>query len=259
MLPYLVFDGHHKYVSCLPHCLNEMDKLQETAPEVHEQFMAGHFGVRRVSGKFNAVWTDMALEQSYNRDAKAVLFHGINQKHATMDKYLKVLPVLTAISEETHKVSHIPDSKSKNTENSANSNCNAVRRIKSVVNDQVCNPFTCMNSVDLLNISTGEKAPSVELIHAREKGIKLLREAEEQNSDKVKTYKIKTFATKHNTAQPRAKQINRLYKDESAVTYSRYFVHNLDDTAKVETLSHEWTPYPPSLFESNKEWTKAIK
>ena len=220
MLPYLVSAGHHKYVSCLPHCLNEMNRLQETVPEVHEQFMAGHFVVRRVSGKFNTVWTDLALEQTYNRDAKTVLFLGITQKQATMDKYLKVFPVLAAISGETQKMAHIPDSKSENTENSANSNCNAVRHIRSVINDQMCNPFTCMNSVDLLNISTGEKAPSVELIHAREKEVELFREAEEQHSDKVKTYKIKTFATKHNTAQPRAKQINRLYKDESAVTCS---------------------------------------
>ena len=46
MLPYLVSAGHHKYVSCLPHCLSEKDKLQQTVPEVHKQFMAGHFGVR---------------------------------------------------------------------------------------------------------------------------------------------------------------------------------------------------------------------
>ena len=120
-------------------------------------------------------------------------------------------------------------------------------------------PFTCMNSVDLLNISTGEKAPSVELIYSREKGVELLREAEEQNSGKVTTYNIKTFATKHNNAQPRAKQINRLYKDESAVTRSLYFVHNLDDTAKVETPSHEWPPYPPPLFEPNKEMEKVYQ
>ena len=83
----------------------------------------------------------MVLEQTYNRDAKNVLFHGIIQKQATMDKHLKVLPVLTAISEETQKMAHIPDSKSENAENSANSNCKAVRRIKSVINDQMCNPF----------------------------------------------------------------------------------------------------------------------
>ena len=171
MLPYLVSVGHHKYVSCLPHCLNEMDRLQETASEVHKQFMAGYFAVRRVFGKFNAVWTDIALEQPYNRDAKTVLLHEITQKQATVDRYLKVLPVLTAISEETQMMVHIPDSKSENNENSANSNCNVVRHIKSVIDVQMCNPFTCMNSVDLLNISSGEKAPSVELIHAREKGV----------------------------------------------------------------------------------------
>ena len=93
----------------------------------------------------------------------------------------------------------------------------------------------------------------MELIHAKEKGIELLREAEENRSDKVKNYKIKTFASKQTKNQPKAKQIKRLYKDETAVTRSLYFVHNLDDEAKVETLSHEWTQYPPALFEPNDD------
>jgi len=40
MLPYLVSAGHHKYVSCLPHYLDAMKKLPETAPQVDEGFKA---------------------------------------------------------------------------------------------------------------------------------------------------------------------------------------------------------------------------
>ena len=43
------------------------------------------------------------------------------------------------------------------------------------------------------------------------------------------------------------------------MTRSLYFVHNFDDTAKVETPSHEWPPYPPPLFEPNKEMDKVYQ
>ncbi|KAM3603902.1 uncharacterized protein V6R79_003817 [Siganus canaliculatus] len=48
----------------------EMKKLPETAPEVHEALMAGAFVGRRVDGRHNGVSPDMLLEQTYNADAK---------------------------------------------------------------------------------------------------------------------------------------------------------------------------------------------
>ena len=43
----------------------------------------------------------MALEQTYNKDAKTKLLRGISQRPGTITKYLRVLPSLTAISEKT--------------------------------------------------------------------------------------------------------------------------------------------------------------
>ncbi|KAG1652598.1 hypothetical protein GQR58_026208 [Nymphon striatum] len=61
MLPYTIASGHSKYMSCLPFYLNEMQKLPETAPEVHEEFAAGKFTVHQTAGDFNGVWTDLAM------------------------------------------------------------------------------------------------------------------------------------------------------------------------------------------------------
>ncbi|KAG1681872.1 CCR4-NOT transcription complex subunit 6 [Nymphon striatum] len=61
MLPYTIASGHSKYMSCLPIYLNEMQKLPETAPEVHEEFAAGKFTVHQTAGDFNGVWTDLAM------------------------------------------------------------------------------------------------------------------------------------------------------------------------------------------------------
>ena len=107
MLPYNVVAGHTKCVSCLPQYLKDMRQLTATAPAVAEQFEKGNFTLRPVAGGFNGVWTDMGLEQSYNCDAKTELFHGITQKPETMEKYLRVIPKLTAVSEQTKHIVHM--------------------------------------------------------------------------------------------------------------------------------------------------------
>ena len=47
----------------------------------------------------------MALKQTYNH-----LFKGLTQNTAAMDKYLKALPTLSAISEQVKNMAHIADS-----------------------------------------------------------------------------------------------------------------------------------------------------
>ena len=176
MLPYLVVAGHSKYVSCLPQYLQEMRQLPSTAPTVAAEFEKGSFTVRRSSGSFNGVWTDIGLEQSYNCDAKTGLFLGISQNSETMGKYLRIIPKLTAISEKTKGMVHMEHIQ-KHHEDSpgvSKKENEAVDRIKSVIREKMINQFRTRNATDLLNISTGEKTSSLELITAREKGIQIL-------------------------------------------------------------------------------------
>ena len=51
----------------------------------------------------------MALEQTYNKEAKTQLFNGITQKQAAREKFLRALPALTAISEQTKAMVHVSD------------------------------------------------------------------------------------------------------------------------------------------------------
>ena len=85
MLPYIVSAGHNKYTVCLPHYLAAMKELPLS---VKSEFEKGNFTVRKLPGKFNGIWSDMALEQTYNKDAKTKLFHGISQRPETITKYL---------------------------------------------------------------------------------------------------------------------------------------------------------------------------
>ena len=41
-----------------------------TAKEVYDEFMNGNHSVKRATGSFNQVWTDLALEQTVNKDSK---------------------------------------------------------------------------------------------------------------------------------------------------------------------------------------------
>ena len=107
MMPYMVAAGHHKYVSCLPHYLKSMKQLPTTAPYVYEAFKRGNFNVHQTQGNFNGVWSDMALEQNCNCDAKTRLFNGITQTPQTIDKYLKALPVMTSVLEQVKTMVHM--------------------------------------------------------------------------------------------------------------------------------------------------------
>ena len=51
----------------------------------------------------------MALEQTYNKDAKTQLLKGITQQQTIREKYPKALPALTAVSEQTEAVVHVSE------------------------------------------------------------------------------------------------------------------------------------------------------
>ena len=51
---------------------------------------------------------------------------------------------------------------------------------------------------DPYNISTGKKAPTLELITAKEKGVQILEDAQESEAPKVPNIHIKTIKDKNN-------------------------------------------------------------
>jgi len=100
----------------------------------------------------------MALEKTYNLDAKMKLFAGITQKPATIDKYLRAFLILTAISEKTKAMANLNTASVRHHEDSthyASINAERVQQLKNVVDRQMVNPFVS-EAQDLLNISTGE-------------------------------------------------------------------------------------------------------
>ena len=150
--------------------------------------------VRRKEGKFNGVWTDMALEQTLNNDAKTKLFSGITKNKGAVAKYLKALPVITAISEETLNMAHMTGS-IQSEDSTALKKWDTLHKLQSVLEEKMINPF--QENMRLINIGTGHLAKSDEVLQAKERGIRALFKAEKDNDFKVQPVKLQFFETKH--------------------------------------------------------------
>ena len=72
MLPYYRSFDHNRYFKWGLVCFINMIRLKDKNPDVFNEFSNGNHVVSQAksSSKFNTVSTDMALEQSMNRDSK---------------------------------------------------------------------------------------------------------------------------------------------------------------------------------------------
>ena len=98
MLPYIVAAKHTNYMSCLPLYLKEMRDLEEKHPAVYNNF---------ITGRFTGIWTDMALEQTYNKEGKTSLVKGISQNPGAREKYIKSAPFLSHVSESVKAMAQL--------------------------------------------------------------------------------------------------------------------------------------------------------
>ena len=68
----------------------DMLQLPDSHPQLYEEFLNGHHTVSRAKSKskFNTVSTDMALEQSMNKDTKTKGgITGFSQKYSSVEKW----------------------------------------------------------------------------------------------------------------------------------------------------------------------------
>lgn len=169
MLPYIVAATYTNYISCLPLYLKEMRDLEEKHPAVYNNFIRGHFTVHRTEGRFNGVWIDIVLEQTYNKEGKTSLVKGISQNPGAREKYIKSAPFLFHVSESEKAMAQLENKRTSSHHHGvscsqAREEQTLVETIRKVVTGKMVNPFTTTNHSDLLNIASGEKAPSNDLI-----------------------------------------------------------------------------------------------
>lgn len=251
MTPYIVSSGHKNYAVCLPLYLHDMKELDVTCPNIHKEFMQGNFCVRRTPGTFNGIWSDLALEQTYNKDGKTSLLKGITQNPATREKYLKTVPFLTAVSENVKSMAHINQGQSAHhgdSDDLAIATEAQVNDIICTITENMTDPFALQQN-ELVNIASGEIASSTDILSAKEIGITAMQDAELSKNNKIKLPKLVTFATQKKRKQEKGKHVAKVYQDESSVTRALCFVQGARDEVRLQAFCHEWTDYPASLFE----------
>jgi len=152
-----------------------------------------------------------------------------------MKKYLRAVPVLTAVSEQTKAMAHMDQVDTKHHEDSnsqATKEAESVKKLLDVIDGQMINPFLCEEQA-LVNIFTGQKATSEDLVSAREKGLEALATEQETHSDKVVPVKLPTFAEKPKKSLSMAVKAKKIYEEESTVVRQLYFVEDLDEEKKM--------------------------
>lgn len=255
MTPYIISAGHSKYASCIPIYLKDMANLEQKHPATYEQFVKGNFTVRQKQGGFNGVWTDLALEKTYNKEGKTTLLKGVTLNSATREKYIKAAPVMTKVSQAVKDMANITSDigcgHHGNSAKQVKEDARLVDQLNHLLNEAFINPFKSANKNDLFNICTGAKALHTDLIEAREKGVAAMNQAIEERSDKVILPKIQCFADKKKSKT--TNNTTQIYQDEATITRVLCFLQRADDKTRNDAFSHEWTRYPSSIFKPDPQ------
>ena len=114
MTPYFFSMDRTNYSRWLPVYIADMHLLEDTAPEVHQEFMQGNHAVSRSCQPFSQIWTDMALEQTVNLDSKTKGgIVGISQKPGALERWFLTAHKRTAITSATKELCGICNSDSR--------------------------------------------------------------------------------------------------------------------------------------------------
>ena len=137
----------------------------------------------------------------------------------------------------------------------------AVDRITTVILVKMINPFQTHISIDLLNISTEEKASTLEQLTAKEEGVKILKDVQKSRRSKSVNYSHKDILGQKatNTSPIEKKYRDYIMMNLQLLRICFFFLQYLKEEKKVRALSFEWKKYPASLFELDDELLQGFK
>ena len=217
MLPFDRIFYHSKYFQWGLVYLVDMLRLPHYAPDVYQQFLDGKHTVSRSkkASRFNAVSTDMALEQSLNRESKVKGgIIGVTHDSDSVEKWTITSHLRSAVVENLKEMAGITQDNSTHKELLVSSIDKSEKQVTAVIDaiQAVSNPFDFMEWMStkqtrsLINIVNGSVMPLVSaerLLNAAKEGggllIAFIEERMIQNSEKfwdpIKKLKVSTFAS----------------------------------------------------------------
>lgn len=259
-----------------------MQMLPTCAPEVYNEFKNGNHPVARSSQPFGQVWTDMALEQSINRDSKSAGgIVGVTQNASALERWFLTSHERAAITSATKKMCKLDNDDIVGSHKEA-----GVQRVKrdesdiqkllQTISTTMSNPFdlgegSTQDPTPLRNIATGVIMPNDtadRLLGSFETGTEELKKftAQRMNTAQVPFWNrmskvnVKTFASLSRAIEVKS-------ADEKIITISadRSLFARLLIAAKCrdidlkEVLKYELSSVPFSLAYADGSLRKTTK
>ncbi|CAG9762726.1 unnamed protein product [Ceutorhynchus assimilis] len=271
-LPFLRAGGRSNYARYTPIYLLDMENLKLKKPKMYQYLKNGNFVVRRTdTKKFNCVASDMALEQTINRDCKSsggVV--GFTRSEPTLVRWLITRHLMGEYSSKVHDLISNFNKNSK-----MYSMCENLRdeedinKMLDLVESTWVNPFNTNNfSKDLIHIATGKVASDIvkqSISNIKEHAsLNVKKFVEERLScdgnvsfwkavprDQTKFFAFDKISFKQNVDRKETNPEFMFRRIISAVQFKEL------DLADI--LSYELTPVPVSIFNEDGTMRKTAK
>ena len=280
MIPYFFAADRVNYARWACVYLADMKKLPFTAASVHQEFLDGNHPVKRSRQRFNQVWTDMALEQSANRDSKTKGgIIGISKQPGALNRWFLTAHERASATTATKKMAGLAESESKS-EECKHKETGPQRRMRdekdvhqivTMVNTQMINPFSNDQPQTLCNIATGVVAPenvSKDLTNACSTGRKAMMSFVEERLCKgtmpfynaIHKLKLKTFSSVKVKKQVQNTADRLAAVDADRELFSRILVvANTRNVNLRDVFLHELSSVPYSIAHIDGTLRKVAK
>ena len=285
MLPYFFAYDRINYARWGSVYFADMKSLPWSAKEVHDEFMNGNHPIKRAAGSFNQVWTDLALEQSINRDSKVKggIIGFTQQKDAVNRWYLTAHTRAHIVSstkamcgnEETVPWNETAQPHKEGGKSRMERDENDVQKLLNVLTEQMLNPFdpSKHKSKLVMNLATGMTASeevSNDIISARAKGrdnfdefvkTRLVDGHEKGVLEPLRKNKLKTLRFYRTPVKLSSDSLS----STKVIDADRGFFSRLIVVAKSRSvdlkdiLTHELSPVPYSLAHPDSTLRKTPK
>ena len=276
MLNYDRAYDHYKYFLWGTIYIIDMLRLPEEHPELYEMYCNGFHTVSRAQkqSQFNSVSTDMALEQSMNRDSKTKGgIIGVSNDVQAVEKWTLTSHLRADILMRLKKICGLKDIddliiSKKKTEDSEK----AVHDIIEAIDQQFMNPFAFEKSEikPLINIVSGRVVNDDmkdEILNAnsigKENAIKFIQERITEKTipfwEPIKKLNLKTFSSADKPMQIKKKNETVILKNQQNIFSRLLSVSSARPIDLKGVFSHELSAIPLSLFHSTGEMRKTTK
>ena len=273
MLPTFFAYDRQNYSRWLPIYISDMLGLENTAPEVYQEFVKGGFSVNSTGKCFTGVATDQALEQTLNKDSKTSGgLVGISNNDEARTKWFLTSHFrahLLSVQRELCKSAVGAYSSKHHETNRTAKDENDVQCLVSLINQYTANPFS-REATMLVNISTGvHPGPGVakRIVCAKEEGTHKAIEFIEKRvvTQGISFYapipklKIPSFATSEE-AKTKFKTAKKVRPINSQQSFAKLLVIARNRHVDLPNLlCHEVGNIPLSLFDETGSMRKMQK